>query len=130
MSNLKNKMEAIKNKEAGVRGPATHGYQEQDVLLISGVEQVKGGKSKIILANRLFVVVGDSVKPDLVRGILLDGSNNLQNCVISLPVSSMTKVGKYTDEGEVVLDQVESQPEASQPEVVEKKSARKPKATS
>ncbi len=125
MSNLKNKMEAIKNKEAGVRGPATHGYQEQDVLLISGVEQVKGGKTKTILANRLFVVVGDSVKPDLVRGILLDNNSNLQNCVISLPVESMTKVGKYTDEGEVVLDQVDSQPEAS-----EKKSARKPKATS
>ena len=130
MSNLKNKMEAIKNKEAGVRGPATHGYQEQDVLLISGVEQVKGGKTKTILANRLFVVVGDSVKPELVRGILIDSNNNLQNCVISLPVSSMTKVGRYTDEGQVVLDSVDSQPEASQPEAVEKKPVRKPKATS
>ena len=106
MSNLQNKLEAIKNKEAGVRGPATHGYKEQDVLLISGVEQVKGGKTKTILANRLFVVVGDSVKPELVRGILIDNNNNLQNCVISLPVESMTKVGKYTDEGEVVLDEV------------------------
>jgi hypothetical protein len=49
-------------------------------------------------------VTGDSKKGDMIRGILIDNNSNLQNCVITLPVDVMTKVGKYTEDGEVVED--------------------------
>ena len=104
MSNLQTKLEAIKNKEVAASVSKQHNYTEGDVLKIAGVRQVKGGKEKVILTNRLFVVTGDSKKGDMIRGILIDNNSNLQNCVITLPTNVMTKVGKYTEDGEVIED--------------------------
>jgi hypothetical protein len=104
MSTLNQKIEDLKNKEQGSRGPITHSYQEQDVLRISSVEQVKNGKTKTILANRLFVVTGNSVKGDMIRGILLDNKEQLQNCIIAIPVNTTTKVGRYQDDGTVAYE--------------------------
>ena len=101
---LQNKLETLKNKEKGSYGVAAHGFKANDVLLIAGVQQTKGGKTKTILTNRKLVVTGDSVKPNMIRGILLNESTGgLQGCVIALPTDVMTKVGYYDDETDAVV---------------------------
>jgi hypothetical protein len=89
--NLRQKLEQIKNKEVTSYGAPTHNYKSGDLLTISGLKQVKNGKTKTILEGRKAIIVESSKKPTVVRAILLDYQNKLQNCIISLPVENITK---------------------------------------
>ena len=101
MSKLNEKMNAIKTGEVKVESKPS-GFNAGDVVLLAG--EKKG--DKLILAGRKAVVVADSKKAGKVQCILIEkNSNELQNCVITQLADSMTKIGTYTEEGEIVIDE-------------------------
>jgi 5,10-methylene-tetrahydrofolate dehydrogenase/methenyl tetrahydrofolate cyclohydrolase len=100
VSKLTERLELIKAGEKKEAVPS--GFNAGDVVVLSG--EKKG--DKLILAGRKAVVVGDSKAVGKVQCILIEkNSNELQNCVITQLADSMTKVGKYTDEGEIIIDE-------------------------
>ena len=104
MSKLNERLNAIKTGEVKAEFKPS-GLVEGDDVKLKG--EIK--KGKLILEGRLAVVVKDSKKVGKVQCILLDKENQLQGCVITQLADSMTKVGKYTDDGEVILDQASEQ---------------------
>ena len=101
MSKLNEKLNAIKTGEVKAENKPS-GFNPGDVVVLAGEQ--KG--DKLILAGRRAVVTGDSKSLGKVRCILVEkNSNNLQNCEITQLTSSMTKIGNYTDEGEIILDE-------------------------
>jgi hypothetical protein len=90
--NLTQKLEEIKNREVTSYGAPIHNFKSGDIVLINGVQQSKNGRDKTILSGRKAIVVEISKKPTLVRAILIDNNEKLQNCIIPLPVSDIIKI--------------------------------------
>ncbi len=100
VSKLTERLELIKAGEKKEAVPS--GFNAGDVVVLAG--EKKG--DKLILAGRKAVVVGDSKAVGKVQCILIEkNSNELQNCVITQLADSMTKIGRYTDEGEIIIDE-------------------------